>query len=118
VPETVLIVEDERLIREVMMLEFEDAGYTVLTAQDDRSALAHLTGPEPIDLLFTDIRFPGELNGWMVAKRAAELRPGLPVIYATGYTDELPPGIVPGQLFRKPYRPTQVIEAARAFRRK
>ena len=115
VQKTVLIVEDERLILDVMVAEFEDCGYRVLAAADDRSALAWLDATAKIDLLFTDIRFPGTLDGWAVARRAAELHDGLAVIYASGFTDALPADKVDGPLFRKPYRPAQVIDTARAL---
>lgn len=112
---TVLIVEDEALIREIVAAEFTDAGYRVVEAGDDEAALAILDGSEPIDLLFTDIRLPGRLDGWGIARHARQLRPGLPVFYATGFSSD-DPQIVPGGLFfRKPYLPTTIVAAARAL---
>ncbi len=112
---TVLIVEDEALIREIVAVEFADAGFDVLEAEDDCGALAHLSGTTPIDLLFTDIRLPGSLDGWDIAQRARELRPELPVFYATGFSAEAPRLVPGGQFFRKPYRPSVIVDAARAL---
>ncbi|TRW15085.1 response regulator [Glacieibacterium frigidum] len=112
---TVLIVEDEALIRDVVAMEFADAGYEVLEAEDCDEAFAHLDADTPIDLLFTDIRLPGDLDGWDIARRARELRPALPVFYATGYSADAPRLVPGGQFFRKPYRPLAIIDAARAL---
>jgi CheY-like chemotaxis protein len=72
-----------------------------------------LSAEPPIDLLFTDIRMPGRLTGWDVAEQARTLRPGLPVIYATGYSEDAP-RLVPGaRFFKKPYRAIAIIDAAR-----
>ena len=73
--------------------------------------MALLQARREIDLLFTDIRLPGALDGWRLAEDARAMRPGLPVIYATGYTAE-PPRQVPGSVFlKKPYRPSAVLKA-------
>lgn len=105
-----LVVEDEPLVRELIVLELEDAGYAVMEAEDGPSAIRMLEVRDDIILLFTDIRLPGGLTGWDIAEKARRLRPGLPVIYTTGYSsDEL--RLVAGAHFlKKPYRPATVIE--------
>lgn len=110
---TVLIVEDEALVREVTGIEFEEAGFRVLSAGDGAEALG-LIGDDPgIDLLFTDISLPGGIDGWTIAARARDLRPDLPVIYATGYSPD-PVKLVPGaRFYKKPYLPITIIGAAR-----
>ena len=110
---TVLIVEDEVLVREVVAAEFADAGFDVLEADDDASAARYLESDQPIDLLFTDIRLPGENDGWVIARKARERRLGLLVFYATGYTDRSPQLVPGGLFFRKPYLPRTIVEAAR-----
>ena len=110
---TVLIVEDEALVREVATFEFEDAGYRVLGAEDGGTALALLAGEEQIDLLFTDIRLPGDIDGWTIADRARAMRPGLPVIYATAYSSESARPVADSRFVRKPYLPTAIIATAR-----
>jgi len=107
----VLMVEDEMLLGNVVADELEEAGYRVLSAMTGEEALALLEGAEPIDLLFTDIRLPGLIDGWHLAEAARRLRPHLPVIYASGYTVQQPRE-VPGSVFlTKPYRPSAVLRA-------
>lgn len=110
---TVLIVEDEYLVLEVAASEFEDAGYAVLTAESAEAALAQLGSDTDIDLLFTDIRMPGQLDGWEIANRARALRPHLPVIYATGYSAQPPKAVAGSLFFTKPYRMSEIMSAAR-----
>jgi CheY-like chemotaxis protein len=109
---TVLIVEDEALVLEVAALEFEDAGFDVLKAATSTAALAMLEGGSPVDLLFTDIQIHGDLDGWTLADRARLLRPDLPVIYVTGYSTQAPKAVEGSLLFVKPYRMSEIIEAA------
>ncbi len=110
---TVLLVEDEALVLDIAEQEFTEAGYRVLSAQDASEALAHLSGDAPIDLLFTDIRMPGELDGWALARQARALRPRLPVVYATGYSTQMPQAVEGALLFTKPYRLADILSAAR-----
>ena len=106
-----LVVEDEPMVRELIVCELEDAGYDTVEAEDGVGAVAHLRQYPAIALLFTDIRLPGDMSGWDIAECARTLRPGLPVVYATGYSgDDL--RLVSGAIFlKKPYRPSAVIEA-------
>ena len=110
-----LVVEDEPLVRELIVLELEDAGYDVVEAEDGPTALKLLREHADIALLFTDIRLPGGLTGWDIAEKARAIRPDLPVIYTTGYSsDEL--RLVAGAHFlKKPYRPHMVIDAIGKF---
>lgn len=101
-------------MRQLIVLELEDAGYDVIEAENGDEALDALRSYPAIELLFTDIRLPGALSGWDIAERARAMRHDLPVIYATGYSGEL--RIVPGAEFlRKPYKPSIVIEHMRAL---
>jgi CheY-like chemotaxis protein len=109
----VLLVEDEALLRLVMADELQDAGFAVIQASDGHGALQMLSDQGSVDLLFTDIRMPGGLSGWDVAEQARLLRPDIAVIYATGFSDDAP-RIVPGaRFFKKPYRASAVVDAAR-----
>jgi CheY-like chemotaxis protein len=106
---TVLVVEDESLVRDMIAEELRDAGYAVLEAGDGEAASGLLTTDGTVDVLFTDIRLPGRLDGWAIARRARQLRAALPVIYATGYTVDRA-AEVPGAIFlSKPYEPSRVI---------
>lgn len=112
---TVLIVEDEPLIAQLAREEFEDAGYDTLAAANGEDAIRLLAAAVRIDLLFTDIRLPGSLDGWSIAERARGLHPTLPVIYATGYADEAPRVVEGGRMFRKPYRFAEILSVAAAL---
>lgn len=101
----VLVVEDEVLISEMIAEELAEHGLEVFVAANAEDALAHLTCGAPCDLLFTDINLPGGVDGAALAQLARELRPDLPVVYASGSVsrlEELP--AVPGAIFvPKPY---------------
>ena len=109
---TVLIVEDEALVREIAAEEFHDSGYDVLEAADGQTAIRFLEGDQAIDLLFTDIRLIGDVDGWSVAEAARELRPAIPVIYATGFSAEQMRVVEGGLFYKKPYKPSDIIAAA------
>ncbi|MDB5375236.1 MAG: domain S-box protein [Belnapia sp.] len=85
--ETVLVVEDEPVVRGVVIETLRDFGYQVLEAGDGRSALAVLRSGRRLDLLVTDVGLPGGMNGRQLADHARELRPGLKVLFVTGYAD-------------------------------
>lgn len=84
---SVLLVEDELLVRELAFEDLRDAGFDVTPASDGDEALGHLRGGRHFDLLFTDIRMPGATDGWELAREAQELLPAILVIYATGMGD-------------------------------
>jgi CheY-like chemotaxis protein len=105
----ILVVEDEWLVRELVVEELRGAGYEVLEADTGAGAIAQYQDHDP-DVLFTDIRLPGDLDGWQIAEQCREAKPDIPVIYATGYSDQT--RMVPGAvLFRKPYRSSQILAA-------
>lgn len=106
-----LVVEDEPLVRELIVLELEDAGFDVVEAEDGMSALAILQSEPRVRLLFTDIRLPGGMTGWDIAERARMMRPGLHVIYTTGYSNEELRLVAGARFLKKPYRPAMVIDA-------
>jgi CheY-like chemotaxis protein len=107
----VLVVEDEVLLSDVIADELEDAGYRVITSLTGEEGLTVLEGPDPLDLLFTDIRLPGKVDGWRLAEAARSLRPGLPIVYATGYSIEQPREVPGSRFLTKPYRPSAVVSA-------
>jgi CheY-like chemotaxis protein len=112
-PVTVLIVEDEPLLCEMMVDELKTLGFTVLRATTGEEALNLIEGDTPVDVLFTDIRLPGQLDGWDVAERFRGKNPSGPVIYTTGYTGT-PVRRVPQSAFMaKPYRPAAIVSEIR-----
>src|SRR5690606_7302168 len=104
--ETILAVEDDPMVREFVVAQLESLGYRVCPADSPVAALDVLASGERIDLMFTDIMMPGGMNGRELADAAQTLRPGIRVLFTSGYSDELimRDGVVePGmQLLKKP----------------
>jgi CheY-like chemotaxis protein len=84
VGETVLIVDDEPVLRMLVTETLQDLGYDALEAGDAAAALQVIDSPARIDLLVTDVGLPG-MNGRQLADAARALRPGLRVLFITGY---------------------------------
>ena len=86
--ETILLVEDEEMVRNLTLKVLEERGYQVLAAQNGEEALeisnSHVG---PIDILITDVVMP-RMNGRQIAESINCLRPGIPVLFMSGYTDE------------------------------
>lgn len=85
----VLVVDDDKMARSVIVNMLELKGYTILEANSTHEALDYLRSRQRIDLLVTDYHMPGNLNGEQFVKLARSLRPSLKVLYATGYADAL-----------------------------
>ncbi|WP_240540038.1 response regulator [Salinarimonas soli] len=106
----ILLVEDDFLVRDTIAYDLRERGYVVIEAESGDEALLICRGAE-FDVLVTDIRMPGKLNGWDLAESCRESRPNLPVIYTTGYSD-VPSRHVPGsRYFGKPYQLEAVANA-------
>ncbi|WP_219653320.1 PAS domain S-box protein [Pseudomonas sp. MAG002Y] len=86
--ETVLVVDDEPTVRTLIMEILEDLGYIALEAGDGAASLEILHSDRRIDLLITDVGLPGGLNGRQVADAARVWRPGLKVLFITGYAEK------------------------------
>ncbi len=106
--ETVLLVEDDADVRRVGTEMLRDLGYRVIEAEDADAGLEVIESDQRFDLLLTDVVMPGRLTSRAMASRAQDLRPGLPVLFASGYSRDaivhdgrLDMGI---QLLPKPYR--------------
>jgi CheY-like chemotaxis protein len=84
--ETILVVEDDDALRVYAVEVLSDLGYSVLAATTAASALELIGRRDDIDLLFTDIVMPGGMNGRQLADEAVRQRPGLKVLFTTGYT--------------------------------
>jgi signal transduction histidine kinase/CheY-like chemotaxis protein len=85
--ETVLVIDDEPLVRMLVVDVLEDLGFTAIEAGDGPEGLKVLRSDARVDLLITDVGLPGGLNGRQVADAARALRPGLPVLFITGYAE-------------------------------
>jgi CheY-like chemotaxis protein len=115
--ETVLVVEDEDVVRALACRGLREHGYRVLEAKHGREALEHVRrGSPPIDLVISDVVMP-ELNGRELGARLAELRPALPILYMSGYTgdDVIQRGLLePGVPFQqKPFTPEGLARKVR-----
>jgi CheY-like chemotaxis protein len=114
IPATILVVDDEPDVLELAVELLESWGHSTVAVQDPRIALAILEGRQKVDLLFTDIVMPGDLNGIELAERALMLRPDLRVLLTSGYLSH--PKLrsrTPGgesAFLAKPYRPKQLAE--------
>jgi signal transduction histidine kinase len=85
--ETILLVDDEPLVRMLAAEQLEDLGYHVIEAEDGRSALRQLAGGEAISLLITDVGLPGGMNGRQLAETVRETLPNLEILFITGYAE-------------------------------
>jgi CheY-like chemotaxis protein len=103
----VLVVEDEFLISEWVAQSLSEQGFAVQTVSNAADALTHLASM-PVDVLFTDINLPGGMDGAVLARRAREIQPGIPVVYASARATLLKQDArVPGSIVvPKPYEPT------------
>ena len=105
--ETVLVVDDEATIRHLVDEVLDELGYTVIGAADGAAGLKVLQSGSRIDLLITDVGLPNGMNGRQVADAARALRPGLKVLFITGYAENAAVGnghLEPGmELLTKPF---------------
>ena len=116
--EVILVVEDEADVRGFVVAMLRELGYEVVEAGDGPAALAAIDARPDIDLLFTDIGLPGSFNGRQLADEAGQRRPGLKVLYTTGYArnaivhqGRLDPGV---QLISKPFTYAALATRVRA----
>ncbi len=106
--ETILLVEDEDMVREFVQVMLIDLGYRVISHRDAESAWDEIVSGLKPDALLTDLILPGEMNGRQLAERVAKMRPGISILYMSGYTENaivhhgrLDPGV---NLLSKPFR--------------
>lgn len=84
---TILVIDDEALIRMLVVDTLQELGYETLEAGDGPQGMRLLRSDARIDLLVTDVGLPNGMNGRQVADAARELRPGLKVMFMTGYAE-------------------------------
>jgi len=114
--ETILVVEDDPLVRGYAIAQLGGLGYKTLVAADAAAALAIVDQGAAFDLLFTDVIMPGGMNGRELAEAVLERRPGVKVLYTSGYTDEI---VQEGHLdsgsalLKKPYRKSALSQTIR-----
>lgn len=111
---TVLVVEDEALVRMDIALFLEDEGSRVLEASNADDAISLLDAHPEVRLMFTDIDMPGSMDGLKLAAAVRDRWPPVKIIVTSGHRhmsdDTLP---IVGRFFSKPYDPSRVIHAIR-----
>lgn len=110
--ETILVVEDDNLVRQHVVAQLKSLGYRVFEAPEAKTALEVLHQIADVKLLFTDVVMPGGMGGRELSEAALTLRPNLKVLFTSGYTENsivhngrLDPGV---ELLSKPYRREQL----------
>jgi CheY-like chemotaxis protein len=107
---SILVVEDEALLRMMAVDMFEDAGFTVFEAESGEEGARALACNGAIDGVFTDVEMPGAINGLMLARMAHEMHPHAAIMIVSGRTNPLVGDMPPGAKFvSKPYDSQAVI---------
>jgi CheY-like chemotaxis protein len=116
--ETILVVEDDHLVRTFVVGQIQSLGYATLAAVNAAEALVVIDSPTEIDLLFTDMIMPGSMNGRQLADKALQRRSSLKILFTSGYSNEaiihhgqLAAGVL---LLAKPYRKSDLARMIRA----
>jgi PAS domain S-box-containing protein len=115
--EIILVVEDDPKVSKSVDTQLASLGYRTILAANAAEALAMIERGDTFDLLFTDLIMPGPMNGRRLAEEAAKRRPGLPILFTSGYTEDsvvhhglLDRGLI---LLAKPYRKLELADAIR-----
>jgi CheY-like chemotaxis protein len=115
--ETILVVEDDALVRKYVTAQLRNLGYLAIEAANAAQALAIADSRAEFDLLFTDIIMPGSMNGRQLADEVLRRRPALKVLFTSGYTENalLEYGRLPAAvlLLAKPYRKSELARMLR-----
>jgi PAS domain S-box-containing protein len=116
--ETIMVVEDDELVRNFVVTQLQSLGYKTIAAADSRAALRLADDGQPFDLLLTDVIMPGGINGRQLADEMVKRRPAIKVLYTSGYTENaivhhgrLDRGVL---LLAKPYRKSQLARMVRS----
>jgi len=115
--EMILLVDDEEIVRKFVLQVLQGNGYAVLEASSGAEALRIAQEhPGPINLLLTDIRMP-KMNGGELAERLMPIRPGVKVLYISGYTDSATVNQMALQrganFLQKPFTPDRLVTKVR-----
>jgi PAS domain S-box-containing protein len=115
--ETILVVEDDELVRGFVIAQLESLGYRTIAAPNGRAALRYLENGQKFDLLFTDVVLPGGMTGPQLAAEIARRCPGIKILYTSGYTGSavtqhwsIEQGVM---LLSKPYRKSELSSMLR-----
>ena len=116
---TILVVEDERVVRELTSKVLERGGYMVVAVASAREGLLVAEGSTPLDLVVTDVVMPGGMSGVEMGERLSRSRPNLPVLYVSGYADHAkfhtPAGTKDLHFLGKPFRADELLARVKAL---
>jgi len=117
--ETILVVEDDSLVRGYVVRQLQALGYKVIEAEHGPAALAKLETSANVDLLFTDVVMPKGMSGFDLAAEVRRQRPGLKILFTSGYAEDtiIPYGKLDSgtRLLPKPYRKVDLAREIRAI---
>jgi len=109
---TILVVEDDEAVREVVVLHLRDFGYSVIEAADGTEALQRAQETRSLDMVLTDVVLPGPMRGKQLVQHLSDIAPGIKVLFMSGYTEnaivhhgKLDDGV---QLLSKPFKRDQL----------
>lgn len=114
-PFTVLLAEDEPMLRRVVGVTLRHGGFVVIEAADGTAGLEVLQSEASIDMLLTDVKMPG-LNGYQLAEAGLSLRPAMKVMLMTGFADEAIPDAIREAsipILRKPFNFENLAKSVR-----
>ena len=112
---TVLVVEDEALVRMPIAEYLRDCGFHVLEAANANEAIGLVGSGDRVDVVFSDVRMPGGMDGFGLARWVRAHHPKLPVLLTSGYTTSLSGELTGVKLIEKPYSQSQVLNRIRAL---
>lgn len=115
--EHVLVVDDNDMLRDVVVRQLTSLGYQVSDAPDGHTALDIIRACSDIDILFTDLVMPGGMSGYDLAEEAQQLRPDLRIVFTSGYSKDSADfdggSTQKGELLKKPYRRQELAHLLR-----
>ena len=115
--ERILLVEDDATVRDQIVRQLEFLGYSIVTARDGHEALRLINDCETFDLMITDVMMPGGINGWQLGQAIRDIRPGMPVLFISGFSDDVAEkdrrAVSDFLLLRKPFGQSELDESIR-----
>jgi two-component system, OmpR family, response regulator len=111
----VLLVEDHSPLLALIVEQFQEAGFRAIWAGTGEDAIWLMERDPGLEVLVTDIRLAGTLDGWDVAERFRALKPTAPVVYTTGYGELMERPVRNSIFVKKPFKPTEIVAKIQQF---
>jgi len=112
---TVLLVEDEADVRQLTTRVLERGGYVVLSVASAREALLVAEGAGVLDMVVTDVVMPGGMSGLEMGERLSRTRPGLPILYMSGYADDGRLHAAGREFLGKPFQAHELLDRVKSI---